>query len=70
MKIRVTVEVSDDMRRALANSHGTAVTKDGKATRQDCASWCEGRIMATLESLVYEDGAYPSSGDRELGGDH
>jgi hypothetical protein len=70
MKIRVTVEVSDDIRRALANSHGTDATKDGKATRQGCASLFKWWIIATLENLVYEDGAYPSSGDRELGGDH
>ena len=50
MKVRVTFDLSDDMRRALSARTG----KSGKATRSECESVIWGLALADLSQILSE----------------
>ena len=57
MKIKVTFDINDEDREAIARYYGV----DGKATVEDCKDFIEGSIKADIEA-IYE---YPYSQSTE-----
>lgn len=50
MKVRVTFDLSDEERRAIAKHYGMP----GKASRERCATWLHGNAMADLSATCYD----------------
>lgn len=50
MKVRITITLDDEVRKALAAHYGQA----GLATRATITAWAEGCIEATLQDITHD----------------
>jgi hypothetical protein len=50
MKVRITFEFDDEVRRALASHYG----EKGKASRQTVETWVRGTVDATMQDIMHD----------------